>query len=213
MYTLNPWPIFPSTLEPPVVRSLSLQFILQTVLQTFEIIAPLQTTNDPPNPFLEKGNVLDKLCFYSEILLQASEKSHGELALILEEMMVISTKLKMLHLKSKTQNPEPAKKIYERLFEGAKRYFQTLIPFLRQARSDENVLTYLIEKKELFNRFLGKREIENLLQSFFPSGHDQLRALIHEGYTRRGFSPFLSSIEPLIDAIQWEIACHCPTKR
>ena len=96
---------------------------------------------------------------------------------------------------------------YSDLFQRLSSFFKALRPFLKEARSDENVLIYLIEKKDLFNKHLGERHIEALLQSFFPAGHDQLRAAIHEGYTRRGFDTFLTSVEPLIDTIQWEMPC------
>lgn len=83
------------------------------------------------------------------------------------------------------------------------RLFETLLPFLFEARFDENLLVYLIENKEKLNGSLGTGRIEQLLQNFFPEGHDQLRTVIHEGYARRGFTQFLASIEPLIEAVKW----------
>ena len=159
-YHLHPWPLFPSDAAPSVARSLSLQFILHALID---------------------GDV-DKLCFYSEILLQASHIDGNEIRMSLEEM----------------------KK------NGSRGFFTALIPFLHEARRDENVLTYLIEHKDALNSLLGNREIERLLQSFFPAGHAALRAAIYEGYAKRGFTSFFDSIEQIIDAIEWETPCHSP---
>jgi hypothetical protein len=64
MYHLHPWPLFPSDLAPPVARSLSLQFILQALIDAD----------------------VDKLCFYCEILLQASHIDGNDIRMSLEEM-------------------------------------------------------------------------------------------------------------------------------
>src|SRR5689334_18778419 len=99
MRSLNPWPIFPANLDPPVARSLSLQFILQELIRSYKLLHHLQILTPQQivgnelaeelaaiakelekfllfsleSPFSQKGGVLDKLCFYSEILLQASK--------------------------------------------------------------------------------------------------------------------------------------------
>lgn len=245
MRSLNPWPFFPSNLEPAVTRSLSIQFILQAIIDSFDLVqdlrlsTPLQlqgaNTQEEilciskglekfyqfsiDHSLTQRGSLLDKLSFYSEILLQASSVSDPELILIMEEMrksvLLIKSKM-MLWKKMPGRAPLPEMlhhlmHLYSELFEKLCRFFNVLSPFLKEARSDENVLIYLIENKEKLNKYLGERYIENLLQSFFPAGHDQLRAAIHEGYTRRGFTIFLSAVEPLIDEVQWELPCHSPT--
>lgn len=172
-------PIFPFSLDPPVARSLSMQFILQELIHCFQ-----QT----------KTFSLDKLCFYCEILLQASRIEENEPILILEEM------------KHQILRKKPVADLQQKLV----LFFDSLIPFFHEARSDENVLFYFIENKERLNSFLGSYKIENMLQSFFPSGFDQLRSILIEGYTRRGFISFLSQIEPLIDAMEWEATCLTP---
>jgi hypothetical protein len=244
MRSLNPWPVFPSNLEAPVARSLSIQFILQTVIDAFDLMRELQDSTplqlkglslqeeiqsvskdlekiylfSLENPFAQKGSVLDKLCFYSEILQRASHLNDPEMTIVMEEMrksiLIVKSKI-MIWKKMPTRYPlkemmEQLMELYSDLYQKLGRYFMALSPFLKEARSDENVLIYLIENKDKFNRYLGKRRIEELLQSFFPAGHDQLRAAIYEGYTRRGFSTFLTSVEPLIEAIQWEPQCHSP---
>ncbi len=246
MRSLNPWPFFPSNLEPAVIRSLSIQFILQTLIDSFDLLQDLQISTplqlqganlkeeilcvskglekfyqfSIDHSLTQRGSLLDKLCFYSEILLQASQVNDPELIVIMEEMrksiLLIKSKM-MLWKKMPGRSPLPEMlqhlmHLYTDLSEKLCHFFKIFSPFLKEARSDENVLIYLIENKEKINRCLGERYIENLLQSFFPAGHDQLRAAIHEGYTRRGFTSFLSSVEPLIDEIQWETPCHSPTR-
>lgn len=242
MRSLNPWPIFPSNLDPPVARSLSIQFILQGLIDSFDLLQHLQLATplqlqganfkeeinciskelekfllfSLENPFAQKSSVLDKLCFYCEILLQASHISNNEIFSVLDEMRddVLNVRSKMFGWK-KMQVPlsqilEQLFELYADLYQKLCRFFSAISLFLKEARFDENVLIYLIENKDKLNSYLGMRRIEELLQSFFPAGHAQLRTAIHEGYTRRGFTTFLSSIEPLIDAIEWETPCHSP---
>lgn len=246
MRSLNPWPVFPSNLEAPVARSLSIQFILQAIIDAFDLLIELQVSTplqlqgsnlkeeisciskdlekiylfSLENPFAQKGSVLDKLCFYSEILLQASHVSDPELTIVMEEMrksiLMVKSKI-MVWKKMPSRYPlremlKQLMELYTDLHQKLGRFFKAMSPFLKEARSDENVLIYLIENKDKFNQHLGERRIEELLQSFFPAGHDQLRATIYEGYTRRGFTTFLNSIEPLIEAIQWETPCHSPVR-
>ena len=137
---------------------------------------------------------MDKFCFYSEILVQASHIKDPALTRIAAEVR------KSVLISHSTG----------RLIQRLCRFFKALTPFLREARSDENVLIYLIENKDALNKRLGEKQIEYLLQSFFPGGHDQLRAFIHEGFTRRGFSSFLASVEPLVEKIRWETPCNSP---
>lgn len=237
MRSLNPWPIFPSNLDPPVARSLSIQFILQAVLDCFPLLQDLRKNtphylkNSPlqdailsisreledflrislENPFAQKGSVLDKLCFYSEILLQSSHVKESEVPNLLEEMrnMILKTKSKMIICRKNIEEVQTQfMELYDHLFQKLCSFFDAFTPFLKEARYDENVLIYLIENKDRFNTYVGARKIEDLLQSFFPAGHSQLRAAILEGFTRRGFTTFLASVEPLIDAIEWDTPCH-----
>jgi hypothetical protein len=227
MRSLNPWSVFPPNLEAPVARSLSIQFILQTLIDAFALTNELKSHTDYTglenfylfsleNPFAQKGGHLDKLCFYSEILLQTSQVKDSELIALMEKMRtsILSRKPQLMLCKR-----QPKKLILEEmmqlmlhlsteLFHLLKSFFTALVPFLKEARSDENVLVYLLESKEKLNENLGDHCIEDVLQSLFPAGHDQLRAVIHEGYTRRGFDTFLSSVQPLIDSIHWETPCH-----
>lgn len=242
MRSLNPWSVFPPNLDPPIARSLSIQFILQEWLSTFDLLEHLKThvcrevqgvdlKQELANfskelqklflfslgaPFAQKSSALDKLCFYFEILLQASHIHKSEIPALFEEMRISVLKLKPKMMSGRKQSHSPAeireavlalcKNFHEQLI----RFFNAFIPFLKEGRSDENVLVYLIEHKETLNTFLGSRKIETVLQSFFPAGYAQLRATILEGYTRRGFTQFFAKVEPLIEALEPEFLC--PTR-
>jgi hypothetical protein len=241
MRTIQPWSTFPSNLDPPVARSLSLQFILQELISAFKALKELQITTPEQlqeanlkeeissvskqlekfllfvlkNPFSQTSSILDKLCFYCEILLQASREDGLDIQLVLESMRspILKMKSKLTAwqkmLAPLDQTLAQLLELYADIHQKLCRFFSALSPFLKEARSDENVLIYLIEHKEELNTFLGEKYIEGLLQSFFPAGHDQLRTAIHQGYNRRGFSHFFSKIEPLINEIEWETTSLC----
>jgi len=244
MRSLNPWPIFPSNLEPPVARSLSIQFILQGLIDSFLLLKDLHhETLDKihkynlqdgiahvskklekfllfslENPFMQKSSTLDKLCFYSEILLQASHIRDNEVLVILEKMRndILKVRSKMISWKKMSVTFEEVRteflELFANIYYQLRQFFHAFSPFLKEARFDENVLIYLVENKAKLNSNLGEKWVDDLLKSFFPAGHGQLRTAIFEGFTRRGFTTFLSSIEPLIDAIEWETPCHLPAK-
>jgi hypothetical protein len=236
MRSLHPFPIFPTNLEPPAARSLSLQFILQELLSSFTLSDQLaQFLSEPlpettlthqidlisrelekvllfslENPFSQKGGSLDKLCFYCEILLQASNAGGQEVPLILEEMRISVLKFKSILV---TWRRMPAlhpidslssllSEFYSDIRPKLIRFFKALFPYLYEARGDENVVVCLLEKKELLNGYLGDKTIEKLLARLFPEGTPQLRKILSENYARRGFSSFFSQCEPLIDALE-----------
>ncbi|HEX2582997.1 MAG TPA: hypothetical protein VHL30_02660, partial [Chlamydiales bacterium] len=89
--------------------------------------------------------------------------------------------------------------------------YDALFPFFAEAKSDENVLFYLIEHKDLLNRFLYPKKVETLLSQLYRSGPTHLRAILCEGYTRRGFSDFYAKHESLIESIEWTVDECVPT--
>jgi hypothetical protein len=237
MRSLHPWLIFPTNLSHPLARSLSLQFILDGTICSFELLLHLENFTwenlkgmqikteihcltkelsklllfSLENPLSQKPSLLDKLSYYSEILLQTAEVSAVEIPNLLEEMrnLILNQKLKMHVWKKRSIIPlTEVRNCYLTLYEGLRekfhQFFQALIPYIREARFDENVLSFLIEQKEKFNHYLGERTIENLLLSLFPNGRDELRAVVCEGYIHRGFDSFFARIEPLIEALEWE---------
>lgn len=238
MRSLHPWPIFPANLDPPNARSLSLQFILQELIGSFDHLLRLQKITPEylqganikeelsgiaqelekfllfslENPFAQKGGFLDKLCFYCEILIQASHVADPDLQMILEEMrnsfLRLKSKLfawkKMSALHPLDEIISCFLEIYADLHHKLCRFFSALSPFLQEARSDENVLFYLLEQRLQLNHHLGDRVVEHLFLRLFPAGITQLRAVLCEGYTRRGFASVFAQAEPLIEALKWE---------
>lgn len=183
MQNTNLWMLFPSHLEPPALRSLSLAFILEELLQLFE----------PPKEALS----LDKLCYYCTVLIKASKREED----CFLQNEITEMRISILQFQSD-----------HRLFhEQLRSFFSALLPFLYHARTDENILIRLLENRERFNLYLGNNTIEKLIQSYSPSGTDHLKTIISEGLTRRGFVSFLAEKEHLINAIEWE--CPCLTKQ
>lgn len=221
MSNKDSWLSFPSHLDPPAIRSLSLVFILQELIELLEVVQGFQISFPSlsqdltsffslDHSYPQVGMRPDKLCFYCGILLQASKIGESSLQNELDKMRIriLQCRSQLYPYKGKpfvdSQCISPFLEIYRNLCS----FFTTLIPFLREARTDENVLLALIERRRAFNRHLGSCAIEKILQDFFPSGHAHLKAVISEGLTRRGFTSFFAEKEPLIDEIAWETGCH-----
>ena len=232
MRSFHPWPVFPHDLESPAAKSLSLLFILQELLSSLMLLdheknnlpTELPDLSDRleqfllltfDNPLTKNGGALDKLCFYCETLLQASKISDDMLLVSLEEMRnaVLKVKTRLVVWKKRLTMPEEYQvdllALYGELDKKFRKFFSSLSLFLKESRTNENVLLFLLEHREEFNRFMGPKTIEHLLCHLFPSGPCELRAAICEGYTRRGFSDFYAKQESLIDAVKWEVAT-CP---
>ena len=227
MYNLHPWPIFHRDLDPPTERSLALQFVLQEFLSSCHCLERLENASSEElpaissyldqfllsslnNPFAQKGGALNKLCFYCEILLQASKIGNETILIDLEEMQhpIMKVRSKMILWKKQAPLPEEISSAIAELCDQLRKkfisFFSSLSPFLIESRTDENVLLYLIEHRQTFNFYLGQKTIENLLSRCFPAGYHELRATICEGYTRRGFGEFYTKQEPLIDTLERE---------
>lgn len=161
--------------------------------------------------------MLDKLCFYCEILLEGSKVGDETILVILEEMRnaIMKIRSKLIFWKKKAPSQEKIDEelieLYRQLHCKLASFFASLLAFFKESRTDENILLYLIEHREEFNFFLGKKTIEVLLSSFFPAGPHELRAMICEGYTRRGFGAFYAEKEPMLDALEWEVH-GCPSQ-
>lgn len=215
----HPWIEFPAHLSPLNVRSLSLLFILQECVDKLEYLKTLEKLSkeelfleiqtfiktdktQEPHPFP------DKLCFYCEILLQASKVSQHSLDLRTDAMkrFMLELKLKTLNSKSADQKNFPVEDFCLDMKGLFRSFFFSLNPFFVEAKSDENVLLKLIEHKNVFN-FLEPQLIEKMLHSFFPSNIAQLKAIICEGLTKRGFSFVFEESEKFIDEIQWKELC------
>lgn len=175
------------------------------------------------HPLAQRVAHLDKLCYYFERLLECSDREDGgEAPRILEEMrsVILDLRAKIGAARRKSA-PKGAingaikgRAIVGDLTAGAEalrarcvEFFHALFPFLQESRGDENVLFYLIEQRRCFNKRLGPHAIEELLLTMFPGGMKDLRAVLCEGYTRRGFASFYAEHEPLFDALEADAAC------
>ena len=162
------------------------------------------------NPFSKRPGTLDKLCFYCDELLRASKTQHREeIEAILDHMRDAALSFRALTISWKRKLPPSfilltnMEHLYAVLIQRLKECYDAFYPFFVEARSDENVLFYLIENKDMLNRFLHPKKVEDLLSRLYPAGPAHLRAILCEGYTRRGFSDFYAQHESLIESIEW----------
>ncbi len=218
-----------SKLNPSTARSLSLLFILQEITSLFYLLSRskerckenisilqlpeeledyLHLTIEDPSPKQEIS--LTKLSFYADILLQCSKLDEIILLQRLEVIRSVATKIKFHFFIAKRQTP-PKKDIFEMILQeliscdhAVNSFFFSLIPFLKETRTDENILIYLIEQKEILNQYLQENTIETLFQLLFPEGESAMRAILHEGFTRRSFTQFLQTKEELIHSFNWK---------
>ncbi len=251
MRSLNPWPLFPAPLPPQAAASLSLQFLVQELLLALRWLGEIEGQEESvegissqleklllfslEHPLTQKGGVLDKLCFYINILLEHS--SAGEDEKILQQVQSVKDRalrlrssislcrrsnLKDAHFfSSKPQSlqreniPLEASKgifaAWNELIQTTQTYlkelFVCLFPFFQEFRQDENLLFLLIEQKEPLNQYLGHQAVEAVLAHLFPQGTCSLRETLYNGYARRGFLDFYSRNEELIESVDWEDAC------
>lgn len=168
-------------------RPLAMQFLLQEWIKTSESVKKLQ------GKLLHKS--IERLCFYSEILLQASEGSGSKINQVLLE-------LEEAVFKAKSSG------IYLQVTEKLQLFFRELFPIFLFSRLDENVLAFLVEHKDRLSAFLGYREMEDLFTSLFPHGPLDLKKTIFDGFTARGFTGVALALMPAIDAIEWEAPCQ-----
>lgn len=211
MRSLHAWPIFPQNFGSSTNRSISLLFTLQEYLASQNLLHTMQKQfpiekNDIKkqidlwifsslnNPLTQNEGALDKLCFYTRIMLTAFKNEDKKIPLLLEKMRgaVIGVRDHRIAIE----------KLPEELREAFYEFFLALRPFLQDSRTDENVLLYLIEHRETFNLHLGKETIETILHNFFPAGKHELRATLCEGFTRRGFASFFASQEHLLEGLE-----------
>lgn len=228
MRSLYPWPIFPPDLNQPIARSLSLQLALQEWLISFEIIDSVRKKSckididgisnelqkfllfSLDNPFAKKAGTLDKLCYFAEEMTSRFRIELKEpVDCLLDHMRdaVLGFRKNLLSWKRKAPTlgtiSSETNQVCDVLTVRLKQFYEALLPFFEESRSDENVLFYLIEHKNIFNQILSPTKIEDLLKHMYPAGPAHLRAILCEGYTRRGFGEFYAKHEELIDSIEW----------
>jgi hypothetical protein len=164
---------FPLPQESPIRERLAVQFILQALLDSFARL---------------DGSV-QKLIFYSELLLEGPDLCNDEISELITDLKVELVRGKYPH---------------EKLCQFA-HLFTSL---LKQMLLDENILLLFIENRDRLNDYVGHHFVEKWLSALFPEGPPKLCQIIEDGYRKRGFDSFLKSIQPLLNAIRWETPCH-----
>jgi len=217
------WPSFPTDLKTSNVRTLSLLFMLQEWglamkqlkkikgLENSKLLAMLEKflLFSAENPFTKNGGFLDKLCYYSDLLIKASKIDEEKILALLEEMETTILQIKSTLTKHKKKapkielQPKDVRDSFRILDKQFIDFFFALVPYIHQSRTDENIIMYLLEKKEEINQLLAHPVIDELIFLFFPDGPSHLRVILYEGFTRRGFSSLLKEKESLINGLKW----------
>jgi hypothetical protein len=243
MRSLYPWPLFPSDNDSRATRSLSLQFSVQEWIATFDGIAAVEEKIAEPHllteevqklllfsldsPFSAKPGTLDKLCFYVHKLQDTYHKwiKENRTESLLDQMEEDLFALRA-HLNAWKKGPVQPSHISDTVHEVCLRlrhtlieFFHALIPFFEEAKTDENVLFYLIENQADINQILQNpknrktsviehetlsfKTLQHLFCHLYPSGPAHLRTILYEGYTRRGFTEFYAQHKTVIESIEW----------
>jgi hypothetical protein len=233
MRSLYPWPLFPPDVDSKATRSLSLQLSIQEWINSFRWIeevekrpSELQIIADGlqklllyslESPFSVKPGTFDKLSFYLHKLQNASTSPINFAETLLDDMRTnILSFLGQIHgwkkaLSTPSELLEHVRKLCHLLRSKLLEFFDALFPFFDEARSDENVLFYLIERQKEMNQILQNetsftprfKNIEHLFCHLYPTGPAHLRMILLDGYTRRGFSEFYAQHKTLIESIEW----------
>ena len=241
MRSLYPWPLFPPDVDSKATRSLSLQLCIQEWIASFAKIEEiekkpleLKALGDGvqklllyslESPFSVKPGTFDKLCFYLHKLQDTSTAPIRFAETLLEEMRTnILSLVSQIHgWKRALCHPcellDSVLKLCQKLRSNLLEFFDALFPFFEEAKSDENVLFFLIERQKEINRILQQKtafiprfkNIEDLFGCLYPSGPTHLRTILFDGYTRRGFSEFYAQHKTLIESIEWLVE-SCSTQ-
>lgn len=243
MRSLYPWPLFPINADPRASRSLCLQFIIQEWISSFAPIEALEKKEGKLHtlaedvqklmlfsmdcPFSKKPGTLDKICFYLQELLAGSKIPR--LALFdnpekwLDRMQDVLLGVRSQLMAWKQSLPsfdhvlDFVQDLCGKLRSCLFAFFHTLIPFFEEAKSDENVLFFLIEHKREINSILQSstqeirfHSLEQLFRHLYPAGPTHLRTTLCDGYTRRGFAEFYVQHKTVIESVEW-LAEECMT--
>jgi hypothetical protein len=244
MRSLYPWPLFPTDVDSRATRSLSLQLSIQEWIFAFDGIAALEKNPADPHslsqdvqklllfslssPFSAMPGTLDKLCFYLHKLLGSStltckSPKENSIEALLDRMHddLLSFWSKINAWKRSSSSVALISDTIQELCLGLRstlmEFFDALFPFFEEAKSDENVIFYLIERKAPIDQILQQAHrlgisektisrptmIEDLFCRLYPEGPQHLRTILSEGYTRRGFSEFYAQHKALIESIEW----------
>jgi len=151
---------------------------------------------------INQSGIVDKLCFYCEALVQTSKIGEHLLDTI-DELRNSTCKPRAVLARQLRSIPYCTSisidALLQPLNQGLRTFFARLIPVIYSCAECETALFALLELRKTFNRYLGAKTVESLLQQLFPGGPHLLRQAITTGYSRRGFSDFCQRHEMLLE--------------
>lgn len=233
MRSLYPWPLLPTDIDSRATRSLSLQLAIQEWISTFDCLRALEKNRPEPHaladaiqkillssmecPFSTKPGTLDKLCFHLHKLLANSTLTGKSAKLsptdaLLDQMQnaILDFRGQINAWKYAASSPASISSAVQTLCATLRgklmEFFDALFPFFEEARQDENVLFFLIERKAEINHILRASRpttLEHIFSRLYPTGPTYLHTILQEGYTKRGFSEFYAQHKTLIESIAW----------
>jgi len=192
-----------TNLDKTAAKALCLQFILHEYARALEIASAfssakarqLQKGIHQLYPELVEGmpmmklGILRKLCNYCEALLENSQKGE-ELLNALEDIQVLVCRVR------RSNNPTNS------IFEKLQSFFPLLSAHFSDCRQSEAPLYALVELRQKLNKHLGEGSVEQLLQKLFQSPRE-LRQVIAQGFSQRGFEGFCKQHEVLFEGLAW----------
>ncbi len=192
-----------TNLDKTSAKALCLQFILHEYARALEIASTFSLAKSHQllqgiqqlHPDLLEGmpmmklGILRKLCIYCEALLENSQKGE-ELLNALEDLQVIVCRVR--------RSKHSAGIIFEKLQE----FFPLLAEHFSDCRESEAPMYALVELRQRLNKHLGNRSIEQLLQNLFQDPLE-LRHVIAQGFSQRGFESFCKQHEVLFEGLRW----------
>ena len=234
MRSLYPWPLLPPDLDARASRSLSLQLCVQEWICAFDCIAELEERTENPHAladtvqklllfaldsiFSAKPGTLDKLaCYLNKLLanstLTCKSPKTNETEILLDQAHddTLAFWNTLIAWKRAYSPMSPLQGTVRQLCETLRNtllsFFEALFPFFEEAKCDENVLFFLIERQSKINHIFQyaspRKSLEDLFRRLYPTGPTHLRTILAEGYTRRGFGEFYAQHKTVIESIEW----------
>ena len=208
-----------SNLDKGAAKGLCLEFILHEYAKALQIAVRLDSASasdvlsdleklfaDSMNTsVLQQPGTLDKLCFYCEALVQTSKTGENLLDAIDDLRTAVSFPRVYLTraLRSIPNGPAYNADNFRALYRQLQAFFSQLLPIFEECSDSESALFSLLEQREILNRHLGEKTVENLLQKLFPEGPHVFRQALSNGFSKRGFCDFCQRHEALFEGLTW----------
>lgn len=202
-------------LEQSAAKGLSLEFFIHEYVRAFSIVARLENASpqailrdleklscDPHHNPLQQPGILDRLCSYSEALLQTS--NIGENLYNASDDLRISVSKQRLQMARKGGR---SLSVDSFSLQDLQKKLRTLFPLLEKILLEcgelAPVLFTLLELRQSLNIHLGPKRVETLLQKLFPKGPESLRDFLSKNFSERGFDNFIQNQEALFEGLTW----------